>query len=123
MFLAFLLIYLRLPVLKIDMASPRIYIVNHIPGNRRDTAVPRPNSRTGMAVVAGAFQNRLNFRRHVHVSFETARRDHGWVRPARWNELNQDQNRKRANQNPFGRDTSHRKVSPKGFEIKIARVN
>jgi hypothetical protein len=39
------------------------------------------------------------------------------------NGLNEDQNRNRADDNPFCLDTSHRRVSPKGFEINIACAN
>src|ERR1700693_2050461 len=123
MFLPLLLINLRFPVLKIDVASCCVHVVGDVPGNRSDEAVPRPYRRTGMAVVAGPFQNSLNFRGHVHVRFETARRDHGRVRPARLNDLNEDQKRDRTKNNPFCRNTSHRKVSPKVFEIIFARIN
>src|SRR6266478_6056976 len=116
MFFAFLLLYLRLPVLKINMTSSRIYIVNEIPGNRRDVAVPRPYRCAGMAVVAGALQHRLNLPGDLHVCFEAAGWSHRWVRPARLNGLNEDQNRNRADDNPFCLDTSHRRASPKSFE-------
>ena len=120
MLFAFLLIDLRLPVLKIDVASSHIYIVGDVPGNRRDIAVPRPYGRVGMAVVAGAFQNRLHFLGHLHVRFKTARRDYRRVRSAGLDNLDEEQNRNQASHNPFRRDTFHGRVSPKNFNIKIA---
>src|SRR5216683_6670778 len=104
MFLPFLLIYLCLPILKIDVASGCVYIVRDVPGNRCDIAVPRPNSSAGMAVVAGTFQNRLNFLGDIHVRFQTTRRNYWGVRPARLNDLNEDYNCNRANNNPSSLD-------------------
>jgi hypothetical protein len=110
---------LRFPVLKIDMPSSRIYVMNDVPGNRRDVAVPWPYGRVGMAIVAGAFQNRLHFRGHIHVRFETPGRGRGRVRPAWLNDLNQDQKNDGANRNPLSPDASHTMVSPGVLKSKL----
>jgi hypothetical protein len=66
-----------------------------------------------VAVVTGALEHGLNFRGYIHVGFQAARSDHGRIRPAGLNELNQDQKRNNADDDPACRDTFHGKISPK----------
>src|SRR5712672_1930715 len=49
-------IFLCLPILKVDMASAGLNVVDDDPGDRCDVAVPGPHSLAGMAVGAGPVQ-------------------------------------------------------------------
>jgi hypothetical protein len=73
-----------------------------------------------MAIVAGAFQNRLDLRRNFHVRFQAARRYDGRIRPARLNQLDENENSNRASHSPFRPDTFHGRISPDSLELKFA---
>ena len=60
------------------------------------------------------------------MGLKAARRDHRRVRPARLNELNDDQKRNQSNHDPFNRYTFHRRDSPQILQSKspntLARI-
>jgi hypothetical protein len=83
----FLGILLRLPILKVDVPTARVDVVDDQPGYRREVAVPGPHGSAGMTITTRPVQDGHDIGRHWHVRLEGSRRDDGRIGPRRLHEL------------------------------------
>src|SRR5436305_7032575 len=75
------------PIREVHVFASLINVADEKPGDWRDVAVPGPARLVGMAIIAGAIENRRDFRRQLRVRLNSLRLVNGRV-GSRWpNEL------------------------------------
>jgi len=72
-------IFLRLPILKVDMTSARVDVIHDEPGYRCKVAIPGPHGSVGMTITARSVQTLQYIWGHLHMRLQRSRGEDGGI--------------------------------------------